>query len=162
MLDGFAGSGMTAVAAQWCGAAPAGYRRQLEDDWRKAGREKPQWGARRAIVGDLSPAASFIAAGYNLPFDVAAFEGAAKRILEDMEQEIGWMYETLHTDGKTKGRINYTVWSEVFSCPECAGEVVFLEEALDPETKRVKDRFPCPHCGAGLTKQRNWSNSAYH
>ena len=27
------------------------------------------------------------------------------------------MYETLHSDGKTKGRIEYTVWSEVFSCP---------------------------------------------
>ncbi len=62
------------------------------------------------------------------------------------------MYETLYTDGKTKGRIEYTVWSEVFSCPDCAGEVVFLDEALDEETKRVKDAFPCPHCGSNLTK----------
>ncbi|NIQ95200.1 MAG: hypothetical protein GWN87_14045, partial [Desulfuromonadales bacterium] len=87
-------------------------------------------GARRAVVGDLSPAASLIAAGYNLPFDVSAFEQAARRILDEVQREIGWMYETLHTDGKTRGRINYTVWSEVFVCPDCAGEVVFLEEAL--------------------------------
>ena len=50
------------------------------------------------------------------------------------------------------GKIEYTVWSEVFTCPDCTGEVVFLEEALDDETKRVKDAFPCPHCGSNLTK----------
>ncbi len=62
------------------------------------------------------------------------------------------MYETLHTDGQTKGRIEYTVWSEVFACPDCAGEVVFYEEAFDADTKRVRDSFPCPHCAANLTK----------
>jgi hypothetical protein len=29
VLDGFAGSGMTGVAAQWCGSAPSEYRKQL-------------------------------------------------------------------------------------------------------------------------------------
>jgi 16S rRNA G966 N2-methylase RsmD len=152
VLDGFCGSGMTGVAAQWCGAAPGEYRHKLEQEWREAGLGKPEWGARRAILGDLSPAATFIAANYNLPFDVRAFEKAAKRILKEVDDEIGWMYETVHTDGKTKGRINYTVWSEVFSCPECGGEVVFLDEALDQATKRVRDTFPCPHCAAVLNK----------
>ena len=69
--------------------------------------------------GDLSPAATFIAANYNIPFDVDAFAKAARRLLDEVEEEIGWMYETLHTDGKTKGRINYTVWRGL-SCPECA------------------------------------------
>jgi predicted RNA methylase len=64
------------------------------------------------------------------------------------------MYETLHSDGKTQGRIEYTVWSEVFSCPECAGTVNFLDEALEDESKRVRDVFPCPHCGAELNKDR--------
>ncbi len=154
VLDGFAGSGMTAVAAQWCGSAPAEYRHKLEQEWQKAGLDKPAWGARRAIVGDLSPAASFIAANYNMPFDLGAFERAATRILKEVQQDIGWMYETLHTDVKIKERINYTVWSEVFTCPDCSGEVVFLEEALDKLTKRVKDEFPCPHCGTQLTKSR--------
>ena len=104
------------------------------------------------ILGDLSPAATFIAANYNLPLDVPAFCEAAARLLKEIETEIGWMYETLHTDGKTKGRINYTVWSEVFSCPECAEQVVFLDEALDKETKRTRARFPCPHCSTELAK----------
>lgn len=154
VLDGFAGSGMTGVAAQWCGAAPAEYRKQLEAQWAKDGRGKPKWGARRAILNDLGPAATFIAANYTIPFDVDAFSEAAQRILNEVEAELGWMYETLHSDGKTKGRINYTVWSEVFTCPECAGEVNFVAEALDEETKRVHDKFPCPHCTAELTKSR--------
>jgi hypothetical protein len=71
-----------------------------------------------------------------------------------VEDEIGWMYETLHTDGRTRGRIEYTVWSQIYTCPECAGEVNFTEEALIEETKRVRGQFPCPHCGVELTKQR--------
>lgn len=153
VLDGFCGSGMTGVAAQWCGAAPADYRQELEAQWKAEGRPKPEWGARRAILNDLGPAATFISAGYNLPFDVAAFEREARRILDEVEAELGWMYETTHKDGK-KGRINYTVWSEVFSCPECSGEVVFVEQALDKKTKRVKDEFPCPSCGAKVSKER--------
>ena len=152
VLDGFAGSGMTGVAAQWCGSAPTEYRKQLETEWSTQGLRKPKWGARRAALNDLGPAATFIAANYTLPFDVASFSRAAQRMLIEVEKELGWMYETLHTDGKTKGRINFTVWSEVFTCPECAGEVNFVEEALDPSTKHVLDRFPCPHCSAELTK----------
>jgi hypothetical protein len=154
ILDGFAGSGMTGVAAQWCGTAPESYRNTLEAVWTKEGLGKPQWGIRYTIQNDLSPLASSIAANYNLPFDVDAFAKAGWKLLNDVEGELGWMYETLHSDGKTKGRIEYTIWSEVFSCPECAGEVVFLEEALDEESGQVRGVFPCPHCNAELNKDR--------
>lgn len=154
VLDGFGGSGMTGVAAQWCGSAPAAYRHELEWALKKEGRPAPQWGARRVVLNDLSPAATFIEANYNLPFDVNAFAEAGKRLLKTVDQSIGWMYETLHSDGRTKGRIQFTVWSEVFTCPECAGTVNFLDEALENESKRVRDTFPCPHCGAELNKDR--------
>jgi predicted RNA-binding Zn-ribbon protein involved in translation (DUF1610 family) len=75
-----------------------------------------------------------------------------------VEEECGWMYETLHTDGKTKGKINYTVWSEVFSCPECAKEIIYFDTAVDKDYS-VNDKFKCPHCGASLDKkslQRQW------
>lgn len=154
VLDAFGGSGMTGVAAQWCGLAPAAYRHDLEIEWKKQGKPAPKWGARRAVINDLSPAATFIGANYNIPVDVEVFSKAGKQLLKELEQDIGWMYETTHTDGKTKGRIEYTVWSEVFTCPHCAGEVNFLDEALDDDTKRVRDDFPCPHCGAELTKKK--------
>ena len=152
VLDGFCGSGMTGVAAQWCGTAPPAYRRTLEQLWKAEQRDPPAWGARRVVLGDLSPAATFIAANYNIPFDVDAFDNAAGRLLAEVEAEVGWMYETRHTDGRSTGRINYTVWSEVFSCPDCTGEVVFLDEALDKASRRTRTTFPCPHCAVKLKK----------
>jgi DNA modification methylase len=152
VLDGFCGSGMTGVAALWCGSSQEAFRNEVEAQFDKQGMGKPKWGARRAVLNDLSPAATFIAANYNMPFDVQEFASAGKRMLKELKDEIGWMYETRHSDGESAGQIQYTVWSEVFTCPNCAGEVVFLDEALDTDTKRVRDAFPCPHCEANLTK----------
>jgi DNA modification methylase len=154
VLDAFCGSGMTGVAAQWCGSASLEYRHKTEADFEKQGKTKPKWGERCVILNDLSPAATFIAANYNTPFEVDEFYRAGKVILNEVAQECGWMYETKHSDGKTVGRIEFTVWSEVFACPDCAGELVFFDVALDKETKRVKDSFSCPHCGSELTKKK--------
>lgn len=152
VLDGFAGSGMTGVAAQLCGSPDPEFRQQLELERKAAGQPAPKWGARHVVLNDLSPAATFIEANYNLPFDVAAFEREARRILRELDAELGWMYETRHTDGTTRGKVNFTVWSQVFACPNCGWEVVFLREALDPKTKRVRDVFACPSCRAELSK----------
>ncbi len=154
VLDGFAGSGMTSVAAQWCGTAPESYRKSLEALWARQGYGQPQWGFRHTIQSDLSPLAGFIAANYCMPFDVETFAKASRALLDEVDAELRWMYETLHTDGRIKGRIDYTVWSEVFGCPDCTGEIVFTDEALDSESGRVRDVFPCPHCGNELTKRR--------
>src|SRR5262249_22057190 len=83
---------------------------------------------------------------------VRAFEEAGELLLKDVEHELGWMYETLHTDGKTKGHINFTVWSENFSCPECGKEFVFHHEALDQKSNKIRDVVSCPNCGVDLTK----------
>ncbi len=154
VLDGFCGSGMTGIAAQWCGSAPVEERRKLEALWISEGREPPEWGTRKVVLGDLGPAATFIAANFNLPFDLDAFADAAQRILDEVDDELGWMYETLHTDGSTKGKINYTVWSEVLVCRHCGTEAVFLSEALDLQSKRVAKTIQCPNCGANATKEQ--------
>lgn len=152
VLDGFAGSGMTGVAAQWCGTAPASYRHELELAWKKEGRTAPKWGARRAVLNDLSPVATFIGANYNLPFDVDAFAKAGKQLLTTVEQEIGWMYQTLHSDGRTKGRIEYTVWSEVFNCRNCGAENTFVgSEKVESDGER--DRIRCSACDALAKKE---------
>jgi len=151
VLDGFAGSGMTGLAAQWCGSAPTTYRHEVESEWKNEGKESPEWGARHVILNDLSPAATFIAANYNLPLDIREFCSVADQIIDELKSELGWMYST--TDGSASGEIGFTVWSEVFSCPECAGEIVFHDHALDEVSGRVKESFPCPHCGASLSKK---------
>ncbi|MGI8554410.1 MAG: DNA methyltransferase [Dehalococcoidia bacterium] len=152
VLDGFAGSGMTGVAAQVCGDPDSELKQAVEAERATAGLAKPVWGARRAVLNDLSPAATFIASNYAIPFDVDAFEREARRILEEVRDELGWMYATKHRDGPATGTINYTVWSEVFTCPTCGAEIVFLTEALIQDTKRVRESFPCPKCLSILTK----------
>jgi len=154
VLDGFCGSGMTGVAVQWCCSAPKEYRSELEARWKKSEQGVPQWGLRRVVLNDLSPAATFITANYTRPVHVDSFQQKAETLLEEVKKEVGWMYQTIHTDGKTVGEIDYTVWSEIFSCADCSKEVVFLDEALDKATKRVRDSFPCPHCGVSLTKSQ--------
>ncbi len=168
VFDGFCGTGMTGVAASLCGdrkAVESLSYRVLDDGTilDEKGRPFSKLGARKAILVDLSPAATFIAYNYNTPVDVRAFEQEARRILIDVERECGWMYRTQHVvDGKVQkdakgnpimGKINYTVWSDVFICPSCSGELVFWEVAVDKEEGRVRDGFPCPHCGANLTKR---------
>lgn len=153
VLDGFCGSGMTGVAAQFCGSATAEYRMKVESERRENGEGSPTWGARRAILSDLSPAATFISAGYNIPFDVDEFEREANRVLDEVDAELGWMYETMHTDGRTRGRINYTVWSDVYACPECGDEVVFLHAVMDPVSKRMSSEIRCGRCEAEFTKK---------
>lgn len=153
VLDGFAGSGMTGVAAQMCAHPDPDLKHAIESERHSAGLPLPEWGARKTVLNDLGVAATFIEANYNLPFDVQAFEREANRILSELEKECGWMYETIH-EGKTKGKINYTIWSQVFSCPECTGEIIFSEEAIDPDTKLVKESFSCPHCNVELNKRK--------
>ena len=348
VFDGFCGTGMTGAAAQMCGDKATieslGYKvekdgtiSQQETDENDKNIWKPFsiLGARRAILNDLSPAATFIAYNYNTPVDVNAFELEAKRILKEVQDEFGWMYETLHVEPASSrllssiefehcdpfeathsvyrrdnlphiqvpeatyfitfrthsfrklteqgrkivldailhwddqrwkvfsavvmpdhvhivarplpkgekdfwdlavilhsvksfsanevnrvedkpgtpvwqtesydrivrdinellatlayihhnsvkaglvtqardysfryvageiekagwkpaplGKINYTVWSDVFVCPECTSEVIFWEAAVDKAAGSLRDEFPCPHCGAMLTKRK--------
>ena len=166
VFDGFGGTGMTGVAAQLCGdrttVESLGYRvdkhgmiqhQETDQSGKTVWKPFSKLGARCTLLNDLSPAATFIAYNYNTPVDVKEFERKAKRIIQEVETECGWMYETTHIGAKTKGRINYTVWSDVFVCPECTREVIFWNAAVDRKKGKVKDEFPCPHCQALLRKR---------
>ena len=151
VFDGFCGTGMTGVAAQLCGS---------ENDVKALKEENAQIGVRHGICSDLSPIASLIAATYNLKFDPKVFERKALRILEQVEKELGWMYET-EVDGK-KAKINNTIWSDVFICPSCGNELVLWNEAVDLDKEIMKDSFPCPHCGNACSKknmEKAWETS---
>ncbi len=159
VFDGFCGTGMTGVAAQMCGNPDADpeFKFKIESEMPNI-----KWGTRKAILNDLSSAATFIAYNYNTPVDVVEFEKEANRILDECEKELGWMYETNHIDengeqvhdivGPVKGKINYTVWSDVFICPNCGIELVFWDVAVDEENKKVKKVFECNNCGIELKK----------
>jgi DNA modification methylase len=172
VFDGFCGTGMTGVAAQMCGdrevVMSLGYQvkpdgtilqEEMDEDGKKVWRPFSKLGVRRAVLNDLSPAATFIAYNYNTPVDVVGFEKEAKRILNEVESECGWMYETNHTNGRT-GKINHILWSDVFTCPECATELVFWDVAVEYEKGVIRDTFSCNNCSATLNKrtlERAWT-----
>jgi len=172
VFDGFCGTGMTGVAAQMCGDRDAvislGYqvkqdgailREEIDENGIKTWVPFSQIGIRRVVLNDLSPAGTFITYNYNTPINIGSFEKTANRILKEIENECLWMYTTKHSDGRP-GIINYTVWSDVFVCQECSGEVVFWNTAVEKEAGKVKDVFACPHCNSSLTKRsldRAWT-----
>ena len=151
VFDGFAGTGMTGVAANLCGSA---------EDVAALREPDAKVGVRHSICSDLSPIASLIAANYNLPFDPVKFEKKANAILKQVEKEYGWMYET-EVNGK-RAKVNYTVWSDVFICPNCNKELTLWDEAVSLEKNEIKKEFPCPHCGTLCSKrnmEKAWETS---
>jgi DNA modification methylase len=152
VFDGFAGTGMTGVAAQICGYPDPELKFQIETEFRHMGLSAPVFDSRNAIVGDISPIASFIAHNYNTPVNSVQFEEVTRALLSEVEAECSWMYVTKHTDGK-EGRINYTVWSDVFICPSCGGEIIFWNVAVDKEDSGIQKEFQCPGCNSIQTKR---------
>lgn len=163
--DSFCGTGMTGVAALLCGdrteVTALGYKvlddgiimQEVSDDNGQAiWQPFSKLGVRRTVLSDISPVASLISHNYNTPVFLNAFEKEAKRILKEVEEECSWMFETKHHDGRN-GKINFTVWSDVFVCPECTSEVIFWKAAVDTILGSVKDSFNCPECAGSLTKQ---------
>ena len=195
VFDGFCGTGMTGVAAQLCGdrsvVGSLGYRVEADGTILEQGQENGRsvWktfsrlGERRAILNDLSPAATFVAYNYNTPVDVPTFQAHAKRLIAQVNEKCGWMYTTLHFPSQSQmdaaislidinekpnlgqcgvaGVVNFTLWSDVFTCPECAGELTFWDVAVDHDNPGLKSSFNCGHCGTELKKgqlERIWDS----
>ena len=195
ILDTFCGTGMTGVAAQFCGnrneVESLGYQvdgqgnvLELQDvngssKWIKIS----ELGNRYCILNDLSPAASFIANGFNTRVDVYDFESRAHRILDAAKERFSWMYQTLHQPSQKNvesatekvksasnpdlsqfgqvGSVNFVIWSDVFLCAECQSEVIYWNSAVNREKGTVEDTFHCPSCNAELSKrnlERAWIN----
>jgi predicted RNA-binding Zn-ribbon protein involved in translation (DUF1610 family) len=151
VFDGFAGTGMTSVAANLCGS---------KADVEALKEKDAKVGVRHSICSDLSPIATLIAASYTLPFNAKDFECKANAILDQVEKELGWMYET-EIKGK-KAKVNYTIWSDVFTCPSCGKEIVLWDESVNLEKEIIRDKFPCPHCGFECSKknmEKVWESS---
>ncbi|TGD60864.1 DNA methylase [Tabrizicola sp. WMC-M-20] len=133
-------------------------------------------GSRFAVLNDLSPAASFIAHNFNTPVDQFGFDRKSKAIISAAKQKFGWMFQTLHQPRETSvemacqiirssdnpdlneagstGWVNFVIWSDVFVCPECQGEIVHWDAAVDREAGAVLESFNCSHCNAALTKRQ--------
>jgi len=163
ILDGFSGTGMTGIAGNLCGdeeeIKKIGY--MVDKDHNILNEHNQiisKLGTRNMLLNDLSPQGTFISYNFNTPVKVEPFKEEAETLLEELEDKCKWMFETYHVEGtrptEEKGRVNYFVWTDVFTCPECTSELAFWEVAADKDTGKVHKEFSCPHCKVSLTKNK--------
>jgi DNA modification methylase len=183
VLDAFSGTGMTGVACIKAQDDVAVKEIELTTGRQPPEKRKLESGVRHCILSDLSPIASFIAYNYSTPSSALMSLNKIGGLLQSLFDEMSWQYQTLHAPTEeqvervvaaitseekpdfsnfgTMGYVNSTVWSDVFSCPECAEEIVFWNTAVDIEGGTVLDSFNCPSCAKELTKrqlERRWEN----
>jgi len=145
VFDGFAGTGMTGVAAHQCQNPNSELKYSIEKEFSKQNLKTPIWGRRKAICGDLSPFASYIDYCLNSKIDNNEFSSHVQNCLEQVEKELGWMFTTNHIDN-TKRKVNYYVWSEVFLCSNCNNEIIYWDVAVDKINQKLKESFFCENC----------------
>lgn len=120
VLDPFAGSGMTGVAACFAG--------------------------RHALLNDLSVGACHLAFNHSSPCDPSALTEAFEAVAEQCEGEFRWLYGTRCDRCRGPATIVYTLWSDVYACPKTGKKIVLWEVGLDKESGRVAQTIRCPRC----------------
>ena len=127
ILDLFCGTGMTGAAAR------------LMDD-----------GSRHSILVDLSPEASFIAGAMINVHNYQKVKSEHQKIGKELYSSTKQIYSGLIDP--PSGDVNYTVWSDVFICPECTSEIVYWNAAVDIQTGDIKSTILCSKCNSELCK----------
>lgn len=151
VFDGFAGTGMTGVAAALCETADYKLKIRLTQEFKEKNGYEPNWGKRNSILSDLSPAASFISSNLNDSYNTNEVKESIIKKLGVLYEKYKWMFVTRHSDGN-EGVINFVVWSEVVSCPDCNREFSLWESSADTDNGRMKSEFNCPNCEKLLSK----------
>lgn len=150
IFDGFAGTGMTGVAAEMCGN-PEEVKSIMDssDDFLE--------GRRSAILCDLSTNATHIASNYIRYLDAGKFKRDFSKYITSCEEQIEWLYQTQDPSTGKIGIINYVVWSEVFFCEHCSQEYSYWDSAVTYNPGdilgKVENNQTCPHCGAEATRR---------
>lgn len=166
VFDGFCGTGMTGIAAQMCGNSSAieslGYQvksdgtilqEEVDREGKKVWKPFSKVGVRRAVLNDLSPAATSISKMYNSAFDKSLVKREASKVVSALKEQCSWMYTTKDPYTGAQCQITATVWSDVYYCPSCNGEIIFWNVAVDKDAEEVRSEITCPNCGkTGLAK----------
>jgi DNA modification methylase/transcriptional regulator with XRE-family HTH domain/uncharacterized protein YbaR (Trm112 family) len=103
---------------------------------------------RNALLSDLSPAAVHIARNYTTPCDPVSLRSAIARVATACDSMMHWLY------GSDSRTVEYTVWSDVFECPECGQDLVYWSAARDARTGAVRDEVICDRCDGRFDKRQ--------
>jgi len=122
VLDVFAGSGMTGVAAMITG--------------------------RRAELRDISVLGRHIGTGYLLDVDHASLEQTAAAVVAAARRRLGDVYAVRCDACERVASLSKTVWSYVYECPRCASRSVYYEQFREAGWRKGEMR--CAGCEASF------------
>jgi DNA modification methylase len=132
VLDPFAGSGMTGVAARTLGID--------------------------VILNELSPAASFIADRYTRKFDPSLLAAGVKKLCSELADLRRKLYTTRCRICGKNTEILFTVWSYRVRCHLCNHEFPLWDHCRKygktVREHKILSEFPCPRCTKLLKKSR--------
>ncbi len=124
VLDFFAGSGMTGLAAARAG--------------------------RRAELSDISELGKHIATGYLTRVDSRLLQETADNVLAAARKRLGDFYQTERASDMAPVEMVRTVWSFTYRCPQCSTLLVFFEH-VSPTGGPPQS---CPACKHAFVKRR--------
>jgi len=131
VLDAFAGTGMTGVAALMSG--------------------------RHAILCDISPACIHISKNYTTPVDPRLLEDAWRKLKQTVEPEIRPLYKTqCHRCNNPDAQIANIILSDVLKCPRCSAEVLYAGDGRWERMKKGEkiNKIRCHNCNVEFTKAK--------
>ncbi len=132
VLDPFAGSGMTGVAARTLGLD--------------------------VILNELSPAASFIADRFTRTFDPATLAAGVEKVSADIGNLRRELYTTRCRACGKNTELLFTVWSYRVCCDVCDHEFILWDHCRQygktVREHKILSEFPCPRCTTILKKSR--------
>jgi 16S rRNA G966 N2-methylase RsmD/DNA-directed RNA polymerase subunit RPC12/RpoP len=123
VLDVFAGSGMTGVAAALAG--------------------------RRAILVDISQLGHHVGTNYLNFVPHEALESAAEQALTRADESLDHPYSTACRRCESAGVLSRAVWSVVYRCSQCGADVVY-HAAMAPDGR---GEVSCEACGDALKRR---------
>lgn len=132
VLDPFAGSGMTGVAAMVLGYA--------------------------CILNELSPAACFFADRFTSYIEPSLFRSGVERILEVTQDIRRELYTTHRRDDDREVELEFIVWSYRVICHLCGHEFTLWDHCRkygnSVREHKILSEFSCPRCNRMVKKSR--------
>lgn len=140
VLDAFAGSGSTGIAALL-----AEHPTEKMQETANALGVEPIWGKRNAILYEIGTYAAFATKTITNRLTAAEYARAVDDFIKKAEKLASGMYAAKSPDGRD-GYIRYAIWTEVLICPECDAEIEYFKNGTSRNPATFYDKIKCPHC----------------
>lgn len=140
VLDAFAGSGTTGIAALLCDR-PTPEMKRLAASFGL----KPKWGARHAHLFEIGVLGSFVSETLCHPPEPETFARAVEELCLLAQERLGWLYEARDESGRT-GVLRHAIWSDVLLCPHCNAETSLWDARVKTKPLSMADSYCCKAC----------------